>query len=131
MLIRREVFAEAGLLDEQYFLYFEETDFCLQARRAGWSCWHQPQSRVVHLVGQSTGVTNPFFKAKRRPRYWFASRLHYFQKNHGRFYTFLSNLAHITGVGLWRLRRALQRKPDNDPPGFLCDFLRYSFGWNW
>ena len=46
-----------GLLDEGYFMYFEEVDFCLKAARAGWPCWYVPSSRVVHLVGQSSGVT--------------------------------------------------------------------------
>jgi N-acetylglucosaminyl-diphospho-decaprenol L-rhamnosyltransferase len=38
MLIRREVFESIELLDEKYFMYFEEVDFCLQAKRAGWPC---------------------------------------------------------------------------------------------
>src|SRR5262249_25421828 len=42
MMIRRAVFRDIGLLDDGYFLYFEEVDFCLRARRAGWSCWYVP-----------------------------------------------------------------------------------------
>jgi GT2 family glycosyltransferase len=50
MLVRREVFETAGLMDDRYFLYFEEVDFCLAARRAGWRCWYvrtpeRPRSR--------------------------------------------------------------------------------------
>ena len=59
MIIRREVFEAIGLLDEGYFMYFEEVDFCRRARRAGWACWYVPSARVVHLVGQSSGVTDP------------------------------------------------------------------------
>ena len=59
MIIRRQVFESIGLLDEGYFMYFEEVDFCRRARRAGWPCWYAPSSRVVHLVGQSSGVTDP------------------------------------------------------------------------
>ena len=40
-------------------MYFEEVDFCHRARRAGWPCWYVPAARVVHLVGQSSGVTDP------------------------------------------------------------------------
>ena len=40
MMIRREVFDAIGLLDENYFMYFEEVDFCLRAYRAGWTCWY-------------------------------------------------------------------------------------------
>ena len=52
MIVRREVFDAVGLLDEHYFMYFEEVDFCLRARKAGWTCWYVPEARVVHLVGQ-------------------------------------------------------------------------------
>src|SRR4051812_6019784 len=38
MIIRREVFEKIGLLDEKYFMYFEEVDFCLAAKRAGFEC---------------------------------------------------------------------------------------------
>jgi GT2 family glycosyltransferase len=127
MLVRREVFDAVGLMDERYFLYFEEVDFCLQARRAGWPCWYVPQSRVVHLVGQASGVTDVKRPAKRRPRYWFESRSRYFRRNHGRLYKALSDLAWVCGYALWRARRRLQRKPDADPPGLLWDFIRFNF----
>ncbi len=78
-MVRREVFDAVGLLDDGYFMYFEEVDFCLKASRAGWPCWYVPASRVVHLVGQSSGVTDASPAAKRRPRYWFDARTRYFR----------------------------------------------------
>jgi N-acetylglucosaminyl-diphospho-decaprenol L-rhamnosyltransferase len=126
MMIRREVFKSIGLMDEGYFLYYEETDFCLQARRANWSCWYVPQSRVMHIAGQSTGVTDRKAVPRRLPQYWFNSRRRYFTKNHGIFYAALADLAWTVGFVLWRLRRVVQRKPDTDPPKFLEDFLRNS-----
>ncbi|RYG70531.1 glycosyltransferase family 2 protein, partial [bacterium] len=48
MIVRREVFDTIGLMDESYFLYYEETDFSLRAQRAGWPTWHVPQARVIH-----------------------------------------------------------------------------------
>lgn len=127
MMIRRTVFDQIGFFDEGYFLYFEEVDFCLRAHRAGWECWYVPTSRVVHLVGQSTGVTDTRRVPRRLPRYWFESRRRYFRKNHGRVYAFCADAAWATGFTLWRLRRWLQNKPDPDPPYMLGDFLRYSF----
>lgn len=59
MMIRRRVIDEIGLMDEGYFLYFEEVDYCLAAYRKGWPCWYVPQSRVMHICGQSTGVSSP------------------------------------------------------------------------
>ena len=126
MMIRREVFEAAGLMDEGYFMYYEEMDFCLQAKRAGWSCWYVPQSHVVHLVGQSSGVTDTKRPPKRLPQYWFDSRRRYFLKNYGWLYTALADAAWTVGFSLWRLRRVLQGKPDQDPPNFLSDFVRNS-----
>jgi GT2 family glycosyltransferase len=126
MIVRREVFRDAGLMDEGYFLYFEETDFCLQARRAGWPCWYVPASRVMHESGQCTGVSARRQRPGRRPAYWFASRRRYFVKNHGPLYARLADLAFGLGYALWRLRRVLQRKPDTDPPHLLRDFVKYN-----
>ena len=125
-IVRREVFETIGLMDEGYFLYYEEVDFCLQARKSGWSCWYIPQSRVVHLVGQSSGVTNTKTIPRRLPKYWFDSRRRYFLKNHGWFYAALTDLVWLLSFALGRCRRFLQRKPNNDPPYLLRDFLRNS-----
>jgi GT2 family glycosyltransferase len=124
MMIRREVFESVGLMDEAYFLYYEETDFCLQARRAGWSCWYVPQSRIMHIAGQSTGVTVRNAEPKRLPQYWFDSRRRYFMKNHGWLYSAVADATWLAGYVLWRCRRVIQRKPDTDPPHLLEDFLR-------
>jgi N-acetylglucosaminyl-diphospho-decaprenol L-rhamnosyltransferase len=126
MIVRRKVFEDVGLLDERYFMYFEETDFCLRAKRAGWTCWYVPASRVVHLVGQCSGVTDKMQPPRRRPVYWFDSRRRYFVKNHGRAYALLADLAWAAGMSVYRVRRLVQRKPDTDPPKFLTDFLRRS-----
>ena len=126
MIVRREVFDTAGLMDEDYFMYYEEMDFCLQANKAGWSCWYVPQSRVVHLVGQSSGVTDTKRPPKRQPQYLFDSRRRYFIKNYGWLYAALADHAWASGFSLWRVRRVLQGRPDPDPPKALSDFLRNS-----
>ncbi|WP_250122766.1 glycosyltransferase family 2 protein [Chroococcidiopsis sp. CCMEE 29] len=123
MIVRREVFESVGLLDEQYFMYFEEVDFCLKANKSGWSCWYVPQSRVVHLVGQSSGVTDTKRSPRRLPTYWFDSRRRYFLKNHGWLYAAIADTAWVFGLVLWRWRRVIQRKPDLDPPKLLSDLL--------
>lgn len=126
MIVRRELFEQVGLLDEKYFMYYEEMDFCLQAKKSGWTCWYVPQSRVVHLVGQSSGVTDTKQPPKRRPQYWFDSRRRYFVKNYGWLYSALADTLWIFGFFLWRLRRVIQGKPDPDPPQLLGDFIRNS-----
>lgn len=126
MIVRREVFERVGLLDDGYFMYFEEVDFCLRAARAGWPCWYVPASRVVHLVGQSSGVTDVKQANKRRPKYWFESRRRYFVRNHGWAKTALADLCWTTAFATYRARRVIQRKPDTDPANLLGDFVRNS-----
>ncbi|WP_295640438.1 glycosyltransferase family 2 protein [uncultured Methylibium sp.] len=126
MLVRADVFRQVGLMDEGYFLYFEETDFCLRAAQAGWECWYVPQSRVMHIAGQSTGVTGEQAMQNRRPDYWFESRRRYWIKHHGWPYAAATDLVWMAAFVVWRIRAAIQRKPAASPPHYLRDFLRHS-----
>jgi N-acetylglucosaminyl-diphospho-decaprenol L-rhamnosyltransferase len=122
MMVRAAVFDDIGGMDENFFLYYEEVDFCHRAASAGWSCWHVPQSRVVHLVGQATGVTRRV-SPSRRPRYWFESRRHYYLKHRGRIYRGLANVSWLGGHLFCRLRLFLEGKRSNNPPHLLYDFM--------
>ena len=126
LMVRRRVFEEVGLMDEAYFLYFEETDFCYRAKQKGWSCWYVPESRVMHLMGASTEIGDSRRQAKRRPPYWFESRRRFFVKNFGPTSAALADFVFVTGLVLWRARAAVQQKPVRDPPQFLRDFVRHS-----
>jgi N-acetylglucosaminyl-diphospho-decaprenol L-rhamnosyltransferase len=123
VIVRREVFHDIGLLDEGYFTFFEDVDFCFNARKAGWNIWYVPASRVVHLVGQSTGLTVK--KPRRQPAYAFEARRRYFLKNRGALTAALADAAKILGLMLWRLR-VLLGKPDFTPPHYLRDSIAHS-----
>jgi len=124
MIVRREAFRDVGLLDEGYYTYFEDIDFCFNAHKAGWPTWYVPASRVVHLVGQATGVTSK--KPKRQPSYVFEARRRYFLKNNGPLYAAMADAALIVGLALWRLRVMLTRKEDTTAPFLLRDSIRHS-----
>lgn len=124
MMMRAEVLDDIGPMDETFFLYYEEVDYCRRAALAGWPCWHVPESRVVHLVGQATGVTRQV-RPSRRPKYWFDSRNIYFLKHGGRTYRWLANAGWLAGHLLRRLRLAIAGKRANGPPHMLQDFLRH------
>ncbi len=126
VMFRKAVIDDVGLMDEGYFLYFEETDFLRRAQLAGWGCWHVPQSRVVHLVGQSSGVTVRDRAPKRLPRYWFESRRRYFVTQHGRLYAAMTDLLVMLAYPVGRFIRWLRRKPAQGAPHFLADFIRHS-----
>jgi GT2 family glycosyltransferase len=55
MLVTKAAFEDAGFLDEGFFLYWEDTEFCLRLRRKGWRIAAAPHSRVLHKVNASTG----------------------------------------------------------------------------
>ncbi|MDO5484643.1 MAG: glycosyltransferase, partial [Desulfovibrionaceae bacterium] len=66
-LIRREVFERCGLLPEEYFLYYEEVDFALRARRQGFGCLWARASHVLHKEGASTKARGSGARAVSRP----------------------------------------------------------------
>ncbi|MEM9355437.1 MAG: glycosyltransferase family 2 protein [Pseudomonadota bacterium] len=126
VLIRASVLNEIGLMDEDYFLYFEETDLARRAQARGWESWYVVESRVIHLVGQSSGVTANERALARRPSYWFESRRKYFVKNHGRLYAAVADLALITGVTIRKLRTIITRSPPSHPKSFIVDLVKHS-----
>lgn len=123
VLMRQSVLDQVGLFDERFFLYFEETELCRRAAKAGWPAAYVVESRVMHIGSVSTGMR----EWQRVPRYWFASRAYYFQKNHGRVYALAATLAHVLGLGVYGLRVLIQGKPRQSPPHFLRDLVRYSW----
>lgn len=122
LMMRAAVLDRIGLFDETFFLYFEETDLCLRAVRAGWPTDYIRASQVAHIGSESTGMK----RWTRTPRYWFDSRRHYFTKNHGRATFAAATLAHVAGGLVWRLRCALARRDTGDPPHFLRDLIVHS-----
>jgi N-acetylglucosaminyl-diphospho-decaprenol L-rhamnosyltransferase len=127
LMVRRAVFEAIGLLDENYFMYFEEVDFCRRAHGAGWAAWYVPQSEVVHLAGQSSGVTDRQRERKRLPGYWFQARRYYNKKHLGPVRAALADLVWSLGFSSFRVRQWLFRKPDTDPESMLRDFVHYNF----
>lgn len=96
MLVRREVFADVGLLPEEWFLYFEEAEFNLQARRAGWDVLVEPRSRMSHDKRSTGALPAPYY-------------VYYYVRNRLRFGAVYSDLEIDevdrdleTWVGAWR-----------------------------
>lgn len=77
MLIRRAALEQVGLLDEGYWMYAEEVDWCFRCRQAGWAIWQVPRAEVVHVAGASTRqIKTRSFEALHRSRMRFFAR-HY------------------------------------------------------
>jgi len=66
MLIRREALERVGLLDEEYFAYWEETDWCARAAEAGYKCYYVPAARVWHKAARSQAPDSDYYYLFRR-----------------------------------------------------------------
>ncbi len=109
-LIRKEVIQEISVLDEGYFLYFDDVDYCRSAQNAGWGISHQPEAVVVHLKGQSNPVVKNAAMLQRRPGYWYRSRSWYFNKFYGRAGLLTANLLWHGGRVISLLRELVGNK---------------------
>lgn len=111
VLIRNEVLESVGLLDDGFFMYFEDVDFCIRARAYGWKILHWPAARITHLVGGSSQVTTAQGKQqKRAPKYFFEARTRFYAKHYGVGGYLVSNIAWLAGFGIATVRNAIQRK---------------------
>lgn len=126
MMIRPAVIDAIGGLDENYFLYFEETDFCWRARRAGFSTWYVSASRVMHIGGQSSAETEPANGPKRLPAYWFESRRRYFMVTFGVVRAMVIDVIAALAQLFGSFKRLLLRRQDTAIPHYLRDLMRHS-----
>jgi len=53
MIVRKEAMDDVGVLDEDYFIFLEETDWCFRMNKKGWKVYHVPDAEVFHLSGHS------------------------------------------------------------------------------
>lgn len=125
-LVTAEAFDRLNGFDETFFLYFEEVDLCFRANQHNIERWVNPESKIYHIAGASTGISSGKKAIKRRPQYWFDSRRHYYIKNHGHLYFALTDLITLIGLSIFKVRQAIQRKESNDPPHLLLDYARNS-----
>lgn len=110
-VVRREVVEQIGGLDEQFFMYSEELDYCRRTKQAGWEVWYNPKATVVHQEGQSSKQDVPF-----RHINFQTSKIAYFRKYYGRIYAaVLQNF--LLGTYLFQygeewLKLQLRHKPE-------------------
>lgn len=96
LLMRDEALQQIGLLDEGYFMYAEEMDWCYSASRAGWPTGYLPAAEVVHFGGQTARREADRFYVERR-----YSRVRFYMKHHGRVSARIDDL-YIRANILWR-----------------------------
>jgi GT2 family glycosyltransferase len=78
LMIRRAAVEDIGLMDESYFMYNEETDWCYRLRQKGWGVWVDPSTEIVHYGGQSSSKAS-----SQSARHLRNSKRRYFSKYYG------------------------------------------------
>lgn len=129
MLIRPAVLDAIGGFDENYFLYYEETDFCRRALQAGFETWYVPESRVMHIAGQSTRVTERGGRPKRLPSYWFESRRRYFAMSYGTGHAIAIDVVALLAHSIGQLKRLCLGRGATAVPRFIRDLIHHSILW--
>lgn len=122
-----EVLRTVGLMDDDYFLYFEDADLAHRVKKAGYQVWHVPESRVVHLAGQATGMRGGEVRRAPLPTFWLQSRCKFFIDRYGQIGVFFANLFYLTGDLLYRVHRFIRLKPIENPPGLWQSYLKDGF----
>lgn len=110
VLIRREAIEQVGLLDDGFFMYFEDVDYCHRVRNAGWTILYWPKGTIVHLLGGSSQFASEDALQNRAPRYFYEARSRYFAKHYGRIGLVSANLAWLLGRCISLTREILGNK---------------------
>ncbi|MDZ7629303.1 MAG: glycosyltransferase family 2 protein [Parvularculaceae bacterium] len=126
ILVRREALEAAGPMDEGYFMYFEDADYCARVRRAGFRIVYEPAARVIHLRGGSAPVKALMKAKKRPPAYYYAARTRYFRKWCGPLGPLAANLMWTAGRGVAHLRALFGK-----PAPVLCEHQGTDHWINW
>ncbi len=87
MLIRKEVVEQIGYLDELFFAYQEDADYCLRAHQVGWEVYYMPEAQIIHYGGMGGSRVEPY----RSIFEWHRSYYLFYKKHYAREYFFLFN----------------------------------------
>jgi GT2 family glycosyltransferase len=96
MLIRRQVTEQIGYLDERFFAYQEDADYCFQAKKSGWKVVYLPTAQIIHFGGQGGSRVQPY----RSIFEWHRSYYLYYRKNLAMDYFILFNWFYYFLMGL-------------------------------
>lgn len=106
MLVKREAVEQVGLMDERFFMYGEETDWCYRFKQAGWKMVFTPDAEIIHLGGQSSKKVAVEMSLQLR-----GSILHFFKKHRSsleyRLARFLVLIFFAVRIPVWFLKYLL------------------------
>jgi GT2 family glycosyltransferase len=118
MLIRKELCDQIGFLDEMFFAYQEDADYCRRARQANWQVYYVPEAQIIHYGGMGGSMVEPY----RSLLAWHKSYFLYYHKHLAKNYFFLFNwfyylimgvkLVYSLAINVFRQKKSVgSRKP--------------------
>ncbi|MGE5329783.1 MAG: glycosyltransferase family 2 protein [Deltaproteobacteria bacterium] len=99
LTFRREVYEQIGGLDEDYFMYAEDIDFCFRAKQKGWKIMYYPDTRITHFKGQSSK-----HMSMKATKAFYDSMAIFFNKNYSKKTNPI--LKFFVYFGIWLLKQA-------------------------
>lgn len=108
---------KVGLMDSQFFMYFEDIEYCLRLKSAGYKVRKEPLAHVVHLRGGTSDVKKNSNSQKKLPEYFYRSRTRYFVLSGGRGKLLLANIAFSLGRLIRQVKRMAGKTPGPSIPG--------------
>lgn len=94
MLVRKDVIRQVGLMDERFFFYAEEADWCYRAKQNGWKVCFLPEAEIIHYGGRSTEDCTGEMHTQ-----YFRSRLQYYEKHFSQLGYLTAKLLSVFQVG--------------------------------
>lgn len=111
VMLRKRMIDEIGLLDEDYFMYFEDMAYCRRATDAGWRLRRCDRAEVQHFCGKSSNIEDSAAAHARLPAYYYASRTRYFTSFFGQGGFIAANIGWYMGRAINYLRLLVFQKP--------------------
>ena len=125
MMVKREAIEKAGAMPECYFLYYEELDWSMMIRRAGYDIWYEPDMTVYHKESQTTGQQSPL-----RTYYITRNRLLFIKRNNpnaSRYLSYLYLICLVAGKDLLKYTLKCRFDLVKAVSRGICDFINSQF----
>lgn len=103
LMVRRRAMEDVGLMDENYFMFFEEIDLCNRVRKKGWKIFYTPDVRMIHHGGKSSGSEFERIMIEYRK-----SQLYFYKKHYGITYMKILKLYLILKISFLYIKDALR-----------------------
>ncbi len=127
LMIKKKIFDRTGGLDQDFFLYYEEIDFCRRMLEEGYSCWYLPDARAVHKIGGSTDDPNAAYRIKLQ------SMVKYFRKHKPKSKLLILKIMLTLKLMTQMVYAGIARKSQNCPEKRIPDRTFYAdlVKWIW